>query len=92
MEQTTQLPEGQMARLELKDISETSADELAELFGGSRLELVVEGALSEWGSLLEEFSQKLERGVNKWHEPGTTKSVIITFVEGETVVEDEPPA
>lgn len=67
-------------RLALKEVPETSADQIASLLEGGTLELVIEGAFSEWGSLLEEFTAKLERGVTTWAD-GEDKRVVLHFSE-----------
>ena len=72
-----------LAKLELNDVPETSADDIAALLKGGTLELVIEGAHSEWGSLLEEFIGKLERGVTAWSDGQTGKKVILHFSEAE---------
>jgi hypothetical protein len=70
----------EVVKLSLEDIHEISPDELAALFSEG-CELVVAGALSEWGSHVEEFIHKLERGVSKWHQVGKSKKLIVHFVE-----------
>lgn len=76
-----QRPHLKVNRLELKDVSETSVDDLASLLEGGTLELVIEGAHSEWGSLLEEFIGKLERGVTTWSDGQEDKRVTLHFSE-----------
>ena len=78
-----QLPP-KVSRLELKDVPETSAEDIALLLKGDTLELVIDGALSEWGSLLEEFIGKLERSVTTWSDGQADKRVILHFSESET--------
>ncbi len=69
--------------LELETIRDRDADEIAELIGGGTLEVRIDGAMSEWGSLIEDFFAKLERGVTKWHHEGKEKTVVVRFVERE---------
>ena len=69
--------------LELATIRDRDADEIAELMESGTLEVRINGAMSEWGSLIEDFFAKLERGVTKWHHEGKEKTVVVRFVERE---------
>lgn len=48
-----------------------------------KLDITVDGALSEWGSALENTLRKLESCVMAWHEAGAAKTRCIRFVESE---------
>lgn len=79
---STETPETEaVGKIRLDDVGELSADELAERLSGGTLEVIVNSALSEWGSLVEELFHKLERGVNDWHSTEANRTVIINFVE-----------
>ena len=69
--------------LELATVRDRDADEIAELMEGGALEVRIDGAMSEWGSLIEDFFAKLERGVTRWHHEGEEKTVVVRFVERE---------
>ena len=87
MDRTIETPKPGSAQgnevLELATIRERDADEIAKLMEGETLEVHIDGAMSEWGSLIEEFFAKLERGVTKWHHEGEEKTIVVRFVERE---------
>ncbi|MGL4608747.1 MAG: hypothetical protein ACRCYY_03540 [Trueperaceae bacterium] len=62
----------------LSELETFSADDLAEQFKTSNLEIRVE-PLSEWGSDVETLVQKLEKSVMLWYETGTQRSLTLCF-------------
>lgn len=73
----------------IHDAAELSPEGVAEAMRTGTFEVVVDGALSEWGSRLEALINKLERSVMEWHEEGVSKTVVIRFVEPEPATEAE---
>ncbi len=63
-----------------EELAELSAEELAEHFKENDLEVCLE-PLSEWGSDLEGFFQKLEKGIMQWYEAGNKRSFTICFFD-----------
>lgn len=63
--------------------AELTPEDVAAAMRLGQLEVLVDGALSEWGSRLEMLMSKLERSVVHWHEAGISKTVLIRFVEPE---------
>jgi len=72
----------------LSELRDSSAEDLAERLKQGHFDIVVDGALCEWGSPLEDVLRKLENSVMAWREDGTTKSILIRFVEADK--EEEP--
>lgn len=64
-----------------KQMDALSPDDLATMIRAGRLELTIDSALSEWGSVVEELFHKLERSVNDWHDPNVDRTVTVRFVE-----------
>ncbi len=63
-----------------EEVETLTADELAEQFKESDLEVCLE-PLSEWGSDLEGLFHKLEKGVMDWYEAGLKRSFTICFLD-----------
>ncbi len=67
--------------LTLNDCTALTADALAEHMAQGGLAIVVDGALSEWGSRVDDLLHKLEHSVLKWRSDGDTKTLLLRFVE-----------
>lgn len=67
--------------MNLLDVAELTQDELASHMREGRLEVFVDGALSEWGSRVDQLFQKLEKGVMQWHETGHSRTIVLHFLE-----------
>lgn len=76
----------------IHDAAEMTPEDLAAAMRLGQFEVLVDGALSEWGSRLEMLMNKLERSVVHWHEAGISKSVLIRFVEPEARAEQAEAA
>jgi hypothetical protein len=66
--------------LSLKEVAGLTVEELAEQFKAGDLELCIE-PFSEWGSDVETFLQKLEKGLMQWYEVGGKRSLSLCFLE-----------
>lgn len=67
--------------LTLSECSTLSAEELTALMASGGLAVTVDGALSEWGSRVEELLHKLEHNVLKWRADGEARTLILRFIE-----------
>ena len=67
--------------LSLEACAALSADELALQMAAGGLTVTVDGALSEWGSRVDDLLHKLEHSVLKWRSDGDTKTLLLRFVE-----------
>ena len=72
----------------LKDFRQCSIEEMLELESEelsqkvqANCEIFIGGALSEWGSKVEELFQKLEKSVLSWHQEGVEQKITLVFAE-----------
>lgn len=71
--------------LTLKECQSLTAQDLSAHMASGGLEITVDGALSEWGSHVDEVFHKLEHDVLKWRADGATRTVLLRFVEAPSV-------
>ena len=67
--------------LTLGECSTLSAEELTALMMSGGLEVTVDGALSEWGSRVDDLLHKLENNVLKWRADGEVRTLMLRFRE-----------
>ena len=62
----------------IEELLTLTDEELAALIQ-TNVEVVIDGALSEWGSKVEDLFRKLEKSVLVWHTPGVTQKITLVF-------------
>ena len=67
-------------RCSIDEMLELEAEELSQRVQVN-YEIVIDGALSEWGSKVEELFQKLEKSVLSWHQAGVEQKITLVFAE-----------
>jgi hypothetical protein len=75
----------------LSEAAELSAEQVAELLAAEVVILDVDEALSEWGSQLDSFFQKVEKTVTRWHEASKTTTIMIRFAKTKPKSEPDEP-
>lgn len=73
----------------LKECATLTSEDLSAHMVNGGFELTIDGALSEWGSRVDEIFHKLEHDVLKWRADGETRAILVRFVEA---VGDKKPA
>jgi hypothetical protein len=64
----------------IEEMLEIEAEELSQRIKASP-EIIIDGAMSEWGSKVEELFRKLEKSVLLWHQEGVDQKIILVFAE-----------
>lgn len=64
----------------IEELLELDNDALAERVQ-SNCEIIIDGAMSEWGSKVETLFQKLEKSVLQWYKEGLSQKIILVFAE-----------
>ena len=77
-------------KIALTEIIEHSDDEICTLVQEGQLDVIVDSALSEWGSKVEKLFNKLEHCVPKWHQKNVSKSVSLHFIEPNPETPEQP--
>ena len=69
-----------VSRCAIEEMLELEVDELSQKIQAN-CEILINGAMSEWGSKVEDLFQKLEKSVLVWHKEGTPQKIILVFTE-----------
>jgi hypothetical protein len=64
----------------IEELLELSDEALAETIKPS-CEVVIDGAMSEWGSKVEALFRKIEKSVMLWHDSATNQRIVVVFAE-----------
>jgi hypothetical protein len=67
----------------IEKMLELEAEELSQKIQAN-CEILIDGAMSEWGSKVEELFQKLEKSVLIWHKEGIDQKITLVFAEAST--------
>lgn len=77
------LPELIVKQYPIDDLLGLEGEDLANCIKES-CEITIDGAMSEWGSKVDELFRKIEKSVLSWHQEGVTQRVTLVFVEKPT--------
>lgn len=78
--------------LSLKDCVALSNEDLVAHMAAGGLEVRIDGALSEWGSRVDDLLHKLEHNVLKWRADGEDRTLLLRFVEAAKPAESSEPS
>jgi hypothetical protein len=67
-------------RCSIEEMLELEAEELSQRVQAN-YEIIIDGAMSEWGSKVEELFRKLEKSVLLWHQEGVDQKITLVFAE-----------
>lgn len=64
----------------IEEMLELEAEDLSQRLQAN-YEIIIDGAMSEWGSKVEELFRKLEKSVLLWHQEGVDQKITLVFAE-----------
>jgi hypothetical protein len=74
------MPSTLVTKHPIEDLLELSEEALADIIKSS-CEVVIDGAMSEWGSKVETLFRKIEKSVLLWHEASIHQRIVLVFSE-----------
>ena len=67
-----------VSRCAIEEMLELEVEELSQKIQAN-CEILINGAMSEWGSKVEDLFQKLKKSVLVWHKEGTPQKITLVF-------------